>query len=138
MNNGINRKNLQKLTSFLAHGELPKEVEFDMGCYTDGDERSTTCGSAGCAIGFAPFAGIRKFTSEQFGPYADRTLIHYGMAARLWCFSPSWVGVDDTPKGAAKRIQYFLDNGIDKWSGNYDADAKRLYARTKVRPMEAK
>lgn len=146
MKDGINRKNLQKLATFLAYGELPKEVKFNMArfCMKDGaildDEEITRpfCGTSACAVGFAPFAGIRKFKKESFFDFSCRAFIDNEERDEEWewCFDAMWRLVDNTPKGAAKRIQYLLDKGIGRWNGDYDEDAKKLYARTKVQKPE--
>ncbi len=150
MKDGIHRENLQKLATFLAYGELPTEVEFDMSTYCtvigNGDLDYVTrppCGTAACALGHAPFAGIRKFKKEDFVDYGRRAFIDdFADSDALdldqawhWCFSGGWGedGTDNTPTGAAKRIQYLLDKGLDKWDGAVDHDAKKLYARTKVK-----
>lgn len=109
----MNRENLQKLATFLAYGELPKDVKFSMGTYTGyqhSDEwQQTTCGTAGCAVGFAPFAGFQKSADEGWSEYSGR-LFTRDYREWAWCFDEDWKTVDDTPLGAAKRIQYLLDN----------------------------
>jgi hypothetical protein len=113
--NGIHRENLQKLATFLMYGEKPKEVKFDMGLFTRAElngENDTVCRTAGCAVGFAPFAGIEKHIGETFTAYGSRTLVE-DSTSKLWewLFSGGWFYEDNTPEGAAKRIQYFLNGG---------------------------
>lgn len=140
MKDGINRKNLQKLATFLAYGELPKDVGFNMWSYCSTGTWGITrppCGSVACAVGLTPFAGIRKLKAESFNEYCLRV---FGVDADnvapefQWCFASGWSGIDNTPNGAAKRIQHLLDKGIPKkWRGYPNDNAKKLYARTKVK-----
>jgi hypothetical protein len=110
MQDGIDRENLQKLATYLAYGELPKDVRFDMEFFTNGSQLAPTCGTAGCAVGFAPFAGIKKKKNETFREYCNRTLIDGDewSVTWIWCFGGDW---ENTPLGAAKRIQKLLNDG---------------------------
>ena len=109
----MKKKNLQKLATFLAYGDLPKDVGFTMVKFAENVTRfAPACGTAGCAVGFAPFAGIKKRTDEDFAQYSYRALININDSPSWnWCFSAGWADPDNTPLGAAKRIQYLLDNG---------------------------
>lgn len=135
----INRKNLQKLATLLAYGDLPREVAFGMADYCSAGTIFITeppCGSSACAIGFAPFAGIRKKSGESFNEYCWRALgVDAGDDSRefQWCFSSDWTSADNTPTGAAKRIQYLLDNSLEEWNGSIGEGALKLYVHTKVK-----
>jgi hypothetical protein len=134
MENGIDRENLQKLATYLAYGELPEDVRFDMEFFTDGNQLAPVCGAAGCAVGFAPFAGIEKGWEETFSEYCDRTLIDF--QARDggpwdWCFG-NWKDVDNTPFGAAKRIQKLLNDGKVPTDWPFNVTAIALYKKVEV------
>lgn len=110
----MNRENLQTLATYLAYAEKPPEVRFDMETFSDDEHRcsdSTVCGTVGCAAGFGPFAGIPKLPEELWTQYTER---QFGVDAREfdWCFIASWKQVDNTPEGAAKRIQRMLNTGV--------------------------
>lgn len=115
---GISQKqfnNLLTLGKFLNKKQnLPKKVKFDMNRFSDItlNEYTKTCGTTGCAVGFAPFAGIAKTKKEDWIGFTKRTLIDAGSNGFDWMFSLSWGDVDNTSKGASKRIVWFLKNGI--------------------------
>lgn len=136
-----NRKNLQKLATYLYYGNGSQGVKFDMGQFTEPDSKfypgvpgvgETHCSTAGCAVGFAPFAGIRKFKAESFYDYSLRTLTNDAEEWK-WCFNQRWADIHGTRKGAAKRIQYFLDNGLPENFWIPFPEHKKLYSRTKVK-----
>lgn len=125
------RENLEKLAAYLE--QLPADYQhFEMSTYVDPDYNKTktvaeyalnngglnTCGTAGCAIGHGPAAGI-LFTKEQFhwgrpswGDYVENFVDCEFDEEYNWLFHPSWSYEDNTPHGAAARIRYFLANGI--------------------------
>ena len=123
--------NLRKLANYLLRNgrEIYKRGEFDMDTYTarrtataEGEIdylyvkpaasveiRNTTCGTVGCAAGYAPMAGVlpsrdemtwHTFVREQLAPSRDV----FG-----WCFSADWTPIDNTPYGAALRILKMLN-----------------------------
>lgn len=108
--------NLLKLANFLNNKKnLPKEVEFNMQTYCEASNTfQSKCGAVGCAVGFAPFTGIRKIKEESWKEYAERVLIgdDYSEEIYDWLFSSFWANIDNTPKGAAKRIFWFLKNNV--------------------------
>ena len=111
----MNIKNLETLSKYLKSGNL--KADFDMENFTPrGNEYSaTTCGSVGCAVGHGPYAGIEKFDYEDWHQYQDR-VFELDEDNWLWCFSSGWELVDNTPEGAAERIDYMLQNGVpDNW-----------------------
>jgi hypothetical protein len=74
-----------------------------------------SCGTAACALGHGPAAGIicqkpltwRGYSKEYFGLDSDSADFDWD-----WCFSGDWYWHDDTPQGAGERIEYFLANGV--------------------------
>lgn len=138
----MNRENLTKLANFLM--TLPDDQpDFDMKNFYSGDgvtayvkEPHIPCGSTACAVGWGPAAGIpldpKYLTDDRVEPvdwwaYYQEV---FGLSQRHtydeweWCFSGEWGwgGVDNTPRGAAARILYMLDdNPVDsQWVGNSD------------------
>jgi hypothetical protein len=109
------------------------EAEFNMAIFADPtseNSHSTTCGTAGCAVGFGPFFGIRKFDGETWHRYAGRCFIdksenHFEFA---WCFSAFWSRTDNTPEGASKRITWLLEKGLPKdWEEQMDGQSPMCY-----------
>lgn len=113
----MNKENLNKLADYLLSGQL--KADFDMRRFDDGHlgMAAPICGSVGCAVGHGPYAGIEKHKNECWSEYSDRfsglktSCIIY-VAEWDWCFNPKWADVDNTPEGAAKRINYLLNNGL--------------------------
>jgi hypothetical protein len=133
MINGIDRENLQRLATFLMHGNgVSKGVEFNMRWYMKEErQEEIVCKTSGCAVGFAPFAGIEKTPFESWNDYCKRTLIESTYDDPWhWCFSADWGMIDNTREGAAKRIQYFLDNGVPSEFDSYDAEINSQYDRS--------
>jgi hypothetical protein len=102
------RANLAKLAAYLRG---PLKARFDMSfLYWGHDE----CGSVGCAVGHGPLAGIERREREQWVKYACRAFRADGADFMVWhwCFDGFWWTFDNTPDGAADRIDYMLANGI--------------------------
>lgn len=120
------RQNLAILAAFLAtHGPT---LDFKMGCYALTDDRDLLepyqmakhpCGSVGCAIGHGPVAGIAPADDEEgWNDYAYRafgasSFKDDDLARKLWhgLFDDAWGDVDNSPEGAAERINHFLKTG---------------------------
>ncbi len=107
--------NLETLFNYLAFGEL--KAEFNMARYYTNAPNFvplTKCGTAGCAVGHGPYAGIPKLTDESWNEYAERCFsVNLGIVFE-YLFHSDWAEIDNTPIGAAKRIRYALDFGIPK------------------------
>jgi hypothetical protein len=123
----MNRENLQKLADYLLSDKL--QADFSMAQYyslTSGP-LSTNCGTVGCAIGHGPYAGIEKIQGETWGEYSDRVFVE-STEDFLYMFGYSWRYVDNSPTGAAKRILFFLQNGLpDDWEEQMNGDAPLSY-----------
>ena len=121
----MNKENLLKLAKFLDG--LPEDYEhFDMSKWLASDTNELcpdeiedvdikACGYAACAIGHAPQA--LKLTPEETWKCAtwNAFIHHYFDIAWIeeqFMFGVDWQDVDNTPKGVAKRIRYFLENGV--------------------------
>lgn len=112
--------NLAKLASFLDTVDPDKfEMEYFLigkeGDYMGLEERKKVhnCGTAACAIGWAPTAGIRvSKNDETWNDYSVR-VFGYADGSDVWeyMFGGEWTSYDNTPGGAAKRIRYVLENG---------------------------
>lgn len=119
------RRNLRKLAMYLL-GKL--KAAFTMDAFTESDnhgmgaEKLIECGSIGCALGHAPYAGIRKKRSENWWEYGQRCFVSGTNSDPVWnwCFSSYWTSRDNTPDGAAKRIVYALRHGVPSKLGDCD------------------
>lgn len=118
----MNEGNLMKLAAYLLKGNPTANADFTMRVFYDDDtasENSPTCGSAGCAVGHGPFAGIPKHYYEDWVDYSARVFgwasphsVHIDDDVFDWCFSYDWADTDNTPKGAGKRILHLLRHGL--------------------------
>ena len=83
-----------------------------------------SCNSIACAIGHGPIAGI-KLTQDELdhcdNDWFEYSLIAFGVSNRdtdnrrsafEWMFGGDWYNRDNTPKGAAQRVVYALNNGV--------------------------
>lgn len=111
-------KNLQKLASYLLNDSL--KAEFDMRFFSKSGYvkdvmfygvAEIDCGSVGCAVGHGPYAGIEKLKYESWSSYSSRV---FGLNGDDfdWCFSELWEYVDNSPVGAAKRINILIESGL--------------------------
>lgn len=133
------RANLLKLADALDNMP-PPDVRFDMSDYAELGLRAATCGAVGCAIGVASIVIAprelvltRYFVAslpesennprsyfESWEAYARRVLGHdtYNSYAGTWMFDAAWARRDNTPKGAAARIRWYVFNGLpEDWRG---------------------
>lgn len=116
------RGNLAALAEYLESGPA---LRFDMARFAaDGErheidpEAMLRCGTAACALGHGPFAGLPAKRQEEWKDYAFRvfgvgpTDIGSQSPAFLWMFGGAWAEIDNSPDGAAARIRWFLRNGV--------------------------
>jgi len=131
------KQNLIKLANGLIN-DHNRKTRFNMGTYAEMSDdwdiygmKRTECGAVGCAVGHAPFYGIKKELGESWTDYSNRTLIqHYNCddAEWRWCFTGSWKDTDNTKIGAAQRIIWLLQYGLpDDWGAQLRGDAALCY-----------
>jgi len=116
----MKRENLQLMANHLKTNVLPEN--FHMGKYRVlYDFSNPECGSVGCTVGtctvldaenvienFINYDGEINFMdwSEYF------TGLLGGGDEWDWCFGSDWATTDNTPTGAALRIEWLLNNGL--------------------------
>lgn len=111
------RANLAKLAAYLR--TLPPEYpDFEMNTFVQGDfghgshdARVPVCGTAACAAGHGPTAGIVPLKGETWSEYSVRAFCSDDKDWN-WCFDAYWSKVDNTAHGAAARIEWLLANGL--------------------------
>lgn len=117
----MNHNNLRALAKFLR--ELVKPEKFNMNVFfADENERQPglpdvqredyhKCGTCACALGYGPLL----FEAQPNETWYDFCRRVFGVEpySEEWefIFSVRWAPVDNTPEGAAKRIEYALDHG---------------------------
>ena len=118
-------ENLLKLANHLE--SLPEDYEHfgmqnffivesdeNLGHFPDvvkNSEALSHCGTVACAVGHGPFIGIEPLEGEYWTTYSERVFIK-NVREWEWCFSGEWRKLDNTPHGAAKRIQVLLRKGL--------------------------
>lgn len=110
----FHKANLRKLADYLK--TLPVDyTDFDMVAFFRWkDYLKPECGSVACALGHAPHAGIGRMPLNKgfdWGLYCHRYFGFDNGLAWIWFFSARWAFVDNTPHGAAARIEWFLKFG---------------------------
>ncbi len=117
----FHRYNLNVLLPYLGKMDGAK-VKFDMNCFSEADSlvNAMTCGSVGCAVGVAPYAGIVKSEHETWVEYAYRCFgaqhdyealkpgEHDAFNNWNWMFSAKWATYWNKPKYSAMRIRHRL------------------------------
>lgn len=128
----MKRDNLQILANGLLAADI-RGVQFDMSVFDENGDRwnaneitasdcihlskmATECGTVGCALGWAPFFGLKKNVGESWQRFGNRSLIDVEIHPEewRWCFSAAWSRVDNTKRGAAQRIIWLLQYGLPK------------------------
>ena len=114
----MKRENLQLMANHLKTNV--KQDNFHMGRYRGDDDFSNpVCGSVGCTVGTCTVLDvenvIENFTNPDgeiyfWGWSVDFTGIYGGEWS--WCFHSKWRNTDNTPTGAALRIEWLLNNGL--------------------------
>lgn len=112
--------NLRKLAAYLL--TLPADYpKFAMSLFTQ-DGRGgqghpahlPDCGTAACAAGHGPSAGIRPKKGETWAQYSGRAFCETWSIEWDWCFAPFWARADNTAHGAARRILHMLERGVPR------------------------
>lgn len=141
------RANLAKLAAYLW--TLPADYpDFEMSSFTNDEERGdykaqayvATCGTAACACGHGPVAGILPESGETWPAYSYRAFI-----PRLspdprpwdWCFGADWSDVDNTVHGAAARIEFMLKHGCPENSADQEMGEEPLCYTTDRSQVQA-
>lgn len=118
--------NLRKLAAYLW--TLPADYpDFEMNRFTQ-DARGLSnsqahvaqCGTAACAVGHGPIAGVAPRYRETWWEYSKRAFFGAAEGLFTWCADEDWSKIDNTVHGAAARIEWALAFGIPE-----DADEQR-------------
>lgn len=112
----MNRENLQRMADHIR--TVPQE-KFEMVEWRSAEYETKECGSIGCVIGHCtildskPLPRLHSSNHIDFGEWSeDFTGLDQSSDEWEWCFSSSWHEEDNTPDGAALRIEWLLKNGL--------------------------
>ena len=131
----MKRDNLQRMADHLKTNVIPDN--FHMGRYRgdDDDLSSPVCGSVGCTVGTCSVLDaenvIKNFTDTdgeiEFGDWSEDFTGLLGVEDEWsWCFGSTWSKTDNTPAGAALRIEWLLNHGLpENWKN-------QMYGREKL------
>lgn len=137
----MNKENLLKLADYLEKVPSDKFEMLHFRRNEGGDSipyiSKSDCGTVGCAVGWAPFVkGLEPIKTDflttarlSFYKYGHRVFRLLGSSDRWdWCFHPGWSPIDNSPKGAAARIRYLVNNGLPKdWKEQMEGKASLCY-----------
>lgn len=137
---GITEKQKENLLKLAAYLEGPLLAEFDMKDYSKVSIGTTddkiNCGTCGCAAGHGPYAGIPKDCGESWNEYCLRVFGVGYRQEKTWMvhgfiFGASWKRINNEARSAAKRIRYFLENGVPDIGllGNRHDNGLKLHLR---------
>lgn len=130
------RDNLQKLADFIR--AIPQE-RFDMEAFRSKHEDNFTheCNTIGCVLGYSPQVLYDDF--KDVPKLFDSSIDYEGISIEKlgidplesewnWMFGPDWNEVDNSPTGAADRIEWFLKHGVpENWEEQMKGKAPLCY-----------
>jgi|GEM_PF-2667858 len=129
----LNIKNLEEMADFIE--TVPSKF-FNMHRFRKGGRVTPECDSVGCIIGHCTILDKRPLPQLlngeiDFYSWAEEfTGLPRRSPAWFYLFSSNWADTDDTPTGAAKRIRFFLKNGIpNDWLEQIYREAPLSYQR---------
>jgi len=118
---GINLENLLKMADYI---ETVPQDRFDMSRYRYGDTISHECNSVGCIIGHCIILDNldnedlprRESKNINFLKWSEKFIGTDEHSVWVYLFWANWRNTDNTPTGAAKRIRYYIVNGLpENW-----------------------
>ena len=128
----MNIKNLQAIADLCR---TIAQESFNMRNYRHQDDKtSAECGSVGCVVGHATVLETGELPRDGEGNILFTrwsegfTGMNVDSPEWRWCFGAMWEGFDNTPEGAAKRIEYMLAGNPVKNLYFYTAEAVETYS----------
>jgi len=101
--------------------------------YRKGQDITPECNSVGCIIGHCTALDPNPLPrwgegGIRFCDWAVKFTELVGDEWK-WCFSSKWLTTDNTPEGAALRIEWLLNNGLpENWVEQMNGTAPLCYA----------
>ena len=132
----MKRENLQLMADHLKTNV--KQENFHMGEYRGDDDLSNpVCGSVGCTVGTCSVLDVENVMNNFIFPNGeiefwawseDFTGIYRGEDEWSWCFHSKWRNTDNTPMGAALRIEWLLNHGLpENWKNQMRGKEELCY-----------
>ena len=130
----MKRENLQLMANHLKTNVLPEN--FHMGKYRGFyDFSNPECGSVGCAVGTCTVLDVENVMNNFTNPDGEIEFLDWsedftgllgGGDEWGWCFASDWSKTDNTPTGAALRIEWLLKYGLPVYWKNQMYDDEKL------------
>jgi len=127
----MNRENLKLMANHIR--KIPQEL-FDMRIFREGQLITPKCNSAGCAVGHCTVLDPNPDGIPRFGDGEINFVKWSEIFTSLndyqwnWCFSWDWRLRDNTPEGAALRIEWLLKKGLPRnWKSQMIGKAPLCY-----------
>lgn len=130
----MNIQNLRKAADYIK--TIPQEF-FDMSFYraTREDNKTPECGTIGCVVGHCTILDRKNVLDYYIDVdneimFSEWSVDFFKITGDEWdfCFSCSWALVDNTPQGAAKRINYLIHQGLPgNWEDMLNEEMKLCY-----------
>jgi len=118
----MNVRNLQRMANYIR--TIPQE-QFDMSNYRNVRSKTPECNSVGCVIGHCTILDKKLFEKHSKEAVYNQQFLYWsedytGLSPDSkwdWCFSAFWQKLDNTPEGAALRIEWLIEKGCpeDWW-----------------------
>jgi len=129
----MNRENLQRMADYIK--TVPQEkfaINMYRGAYKDNGHE---CNTLGCVIGHCTILDKNPLPIMGFNQRIDFGLWSEGFTGIdvdedewKWCFDGDWDTIDNTPTGAAKRIEWLLNNGLpENWEQQMSGEKPLCY-----------
>lgn len=132
----MNKENLRKMAEYIR--TVPQE-DFNMAYFRreNADLVNVECNSVGCVIGHCTHLDAINVIKKYIR--IDRTIRFSAWAADFtglpvysdgfrWCFDSEWIVSDNTPEGAARRIEWLIDKGLpENWQEQMELEAQLCY-----------
>jgi len=108
----MNVRNLQRMANYIR--TIPQD-RFSMSTYREDESNTAECNTVGCVVGHCTILDKELF-NENKGDFGIWIRHYAGFSFSSpewdWCFDPAWSCTDNTPSGAAKRIEWLIENGL--------------------------
>lgn len=126
----MNTENLLKAAAYIR--TIPQS-KFDMGTYRQDGTITHECNSVGCAVGHCSVLDTSEHFHSIVKGYFTWNLWatdFFGLTDNewTWCFTGCWDRTDNTPEGAALRMEWLINHGLpDNWEQQIDGDEPLCY-----------
>ena len=127
---GINLANLIRMADYI---ETVPQDKFDMYTYRYGNKLKPECDSVGCVVGHFTIledGNLPRLGSNliNFSKWVNKFIGTDSIRVGLYLFGSDWQDTDNTPTGAAKRIRYYVANGLpENWREQLWGEAPLSY-----------